>query len=198
MLLEPGAGRRARVPDLQGELGGGRDVQLVARGAQARDHADQPVELGLRVGIDQPGAELRPGGRDQRAAGGAVAAIPELLGDERRERMQQVQELREDEARARPGLRLRSRVAAREEGLGELEIPVAELVPGEGVERVGGIVEAVALDRRPGAFGRLGELAQDPAVDGLAAGRGSKAGSRSQRLSSQKRAAFQSLVPKLR
>src|SRR5690606_21292104 len=48
------------------------------------------------------------------------------------------------------------------------EIPVAELVPGELVERARRVVEAILLDAGAGARRRPGELADRPAIDDLA------------------------------
>src|SRR5690606_20933671 len=55
-----------------------------------------------------------------------------------------------------------------EERLGQLEVPVAELVPGELIERARRVVEAILLDAGAGARRRPGELADRPAIDDLA------------------------------
>ena len=70
----------------------------------------------------------------------------------------------------RPGLGLRDRVGggALQHGLGEFEMPVAEHAPDEPVGRIGGVVEAIGLDRA-GRFRRSRSgLAQDPAVERFA------------------------------
>ena len=51
-----------------------------------------------------------------------------------------------------------------QQGLGELDVPVAELVPGKLVEPVRRIVEAVFLQRGPDGLDGLVELGQDPGI----------------------------------
>ena len=92
---------------------------------------------------------------------------PQLLGDERHERMQQLQRLV-----AHPGdhgarLGLGRAVRAGQHGLRELQIPVAVDVPDEAIGRAGRLVEAIALDRRGDLARRLGKLVPDPLVQRL-------------------------------
>ena len=189
--LQPGASGRARVAVLlQGEPGGGRHVRArCARRAGSSPPADQPAQLGLGAPASiSPAPSSGQRGRDQRAAGGAEQPVPELLGHERRHRMQQVQELGQNPARGGPGLRLRGRVAAGEQRLRQLDDTSRRTVPDEVVERAGGVVEPVALDRRPGPFGRLGESRR--AIQRLTAGgrrAGRSPGRAARRSSRQKR-----------
>ena len=60
-------------------------------------------------------------------------------------------------------------VGASYDRLGEFEVPVAEGMPDELVERVRGLVEAVLLDTGAHPCLEARDLAHDPAVDGLAA-----------------------------
>ena len=62
----------------------------------------------------------------------------DLLGDERQEGMQQTHDLGQQPARVPAGLRLLRLVLAVQPHLDELQIPVAELVPDEVIQRVDG------------------------------------------------------------
>ena len=73
---------------------------------------------------------------------------PQLLGDERHERMQQLQDLVERPGGSGARLVLGGAVGAGEHRLGQLEIPVAVDVPDEAVGRAGRLVELVGFDRR--------------------------------------------------
>ena len=53
---------------------------------------------------------------------------------------------------------------ALQQGLGELQMPVAEDAPDEAIDARGGVVEAVGFDRAGRLRSRLRRLAQDPAV----------------------------------
>ena len=90
---------------------------------------------------------------------------PKLLGHERHERMQQLDDFVEDKGGRGAGLVLGRPVRALQERLGEFEIPVAKNIPDETIGGVGGVVETIGFDRR-GDFGNgLGGLADDPAVE---------------------------------
>ena len=59
-----------------------------------------------------------------------------------------------------------------EEGFGELDVPVADPAPDEGIERVRGVVEAEGGEGRVDLFADAGGLADDPAVGGRGRGGG--------------------------
>ena len=87
--------------------------------------------------------------RPATAARQRMHALPDLFGDERHQRMQRAQqrfEHRHQRAARAALLRLGGGFAL-QHGLGELEVPVAELVPGEFVQRRGGEVEAILAQR---------------------------------------------------
>ena len=124
----------------------------------------------------RPGRRARaaPAGRSRRRcrratvpARHAARPLPQLGGDERRDRVQQAQHGLEhaDQRAARCAL-LGSCRSGRlgELHLRDLDVPVAVLVPDEGVDRVGDVVEPVVgealLDRGLDAL----QLAADPAV----------------------------------
>ena len=96
-------------------------------------------------------AELRPGRERQQAfarAGPARAvSAPQLLGEERHERVQELEDHVAHPGRHRPRLGLGRAVRAGQHGLDQFEIPVAEDVPDEAVDRVRRLVEPVGFDR---------------------------------------------------
>ena len=71
---------------------------------------------------------------------------PQLLGDERDHRVQQPQQLVQH-VPEHPAGGLGGRAALGEHRLGQLEVPVADLVPGEVVERVADLGELERLER---------------------------------------------------
>ena len=86
-----------------------------------------------------------------------------------------------------------------EHRLDQLEIPVAERAPDELVDGAGRLVELVGLDAGRDGRRRALDLAGDPAVDGLLDAPWDRSPSaRTHSFISAKRAAFQSLVAKLR
>ena len=90
-------------------------------------------------------------------------------------------------------------VAAGEDRLDQLEIPVAEDVPDELVDGAGRLVEAVGLERLGDGGERALALAGDPAVERHLRRRRIEVLRRgTQSFISAKRAAFHSLVAKLR
>ena len=127
-------------------------------------------------GVLQRGVVPRGGGRDVGVLGDhdgrlLVAALgevlPQLLGDERHERVEQAETHVEAQAEGLARRLLRLLVGAEEDGLDRLEVHVAELVEPEVVDRGGGARELVlchVLLRGPDGVGELGE---DPAVDVL-------------------------------
>ena len=157
---------------VQRKPGAGRDVELAAGGTDGADQADQPAELSLGRGIDQFAAQPRPCGVDQQAGRALEQLPPQLFGDEGGDRMQEMQRLRQCPGGRGSGLALRGRVLAQQQRLGELDIPVAVGGPQEMVQSQGRLVEAIGLERRGHGSGGLAGLADDPAVEGLAAAGG--------------------------
>ena len=93
-------------------------------------------------------------------------ALPDLFGDEGHQRMQRAQqrfEHRHQRAARAALLRLGGGLALQHR-LGELQVPVAELVPGEFVQRRGREVEAVLGERAVDLRERGGEARDDPAI----------------------------------
>ena len=91
-------------------------------------------------------------------------ALPDGLGDERNNRVRQAQQTFQNGHQRVTGaaqLRLGTAVHYR---LGQLQIPVAELVPGELVQNACGNIEAEAVQRFAVGFDGLVEFRQDPAV----------------------------------
>ena len=83
---------------------------------------------------------------------------PKFLGDERHERMQQLQDFIERPGRGGAGLGFGRAVGPGQHRLDQFQIPVAIDVPDETVERVRRVVELVGLDRRrdlPPGFARF-------------------------------------------
>ena len=128
-----------------------------------------------RGGVDGRHHAVRRGGGDASAGlcGGFERAhqradpLPDLLRDERHQRMQRAQQRLErgDQRAARAALLFLGRLVALQHGLRELEVPVAEFVPGEFVERGRREVEAVFAQGLVDARERRGEARHDPAVD---------------------------------
>ena len=152
---------------MQCQPGAGRDVELGARRPYGTDQTHQPAELRLGPGVDKISVEARPLSADQQAAGPAEQLLPQLLSDERCDRMQQVESLRQHPGGGVAGLRLRLGLVAEKQGFGQLDVPVAEGVPEKVVEPKRGIVESVGLERARDRRGRLLGLTDDPAVEGL-------------------------------
>ena len=186
----------------------GRDPPLVGHpllGAEAPDVGDERLQIGDppgRPGVDRDADGGGPRRRDHGLGPGE--RLVERLGEERRHRVQQPHQHVEDVAEHRAGAL--GRACRRELRLGQLQVPVAQLVPREVVERLGGLGELEVLEQRIDLRGDLvqppedprvgvGERARErtsaPAVDG----RGS-AGEAP--LARANRAAFHSFVPKLR
>ena len=82
------------------------------------------------------------------AAGDGRDPLPQLGGDEGRDRMHQAQHRLEHAQQRAPGGALRRLGARLELHLGDLEVPVAVLVPDEGVDRLGDRVEPVLGEAR--------------------------------------------------
>ena len=106
---------------------------------------DQLLHIGDALGrnlIHREAGRGRPLGDDQRLAAGE--RLPQRLGDERHHRMQQLQQRVEDRGQHRRGVR----DSVGQLHLGEFEVPVAELIPCEVVERFAGAAELVVVERR--------------------------------------------------
>ena len=92
---------------------------------------------------------------------------PQLFGDEGHERVQQFQDLVARPGDHGAGLGLRRALLAHQHGLCEFDIPVAIDVPDEAIDRIGRVVEAIALDRLGDLARRPRGLMRDPAVQRL-------------------------------
>ena len=115
---------------------------------------------------------LRPGRADQAELRAVAEAVPQLLGDEGRRRVQQAQHHAEHVLRGAPHLLLVGAVRPGQHGLGEFDEPVAEVAAGEAEAGGGVFVEAERLQRRRrlrhGAVGGV----EDPARERQARGGG--------------------------
>src|SRR5262249_2973363 len=131
------------------DLGRMGDVHSRAPRAKGGDEVDDPADLGLGLEVIER-ALLRPGReREQPLArrAGLRRDLPQLLGDERRERMQQLEDFV-----TRPGghparLVLGAAVADFRHRPGQLEIPVAKNGPYEGRGRARRLLEIVDFYR---------------------------------------------------
>ena len=158
---EPGRHVDARL-----EHGPGRHVRRRPRVADLRDERHDSPDLGLRVEVALEGT--RPAGDDQQlGVGGAVRdGRPQRLGHERHDRVEQPQ-VRVEHLDQRPPRRLAGRRVqrlVREPDLGELEPPVAVLVPDRVVQDPGHLAEAVLRDRLVHRGRRRGGPGQQPAL----------------------------------
>ncbi len=129
--------------------------------------------------------------------------LPDLLGDEGHQRMQRAQQrLEHRHQRAACAALLRfGRGLALQDGLGELQVPVAELVPGEFVQRRRREIEAIVGERAFHLRERRCEARHDPAIGHRqlrVADQVSLARSSLSTVISTKRAPFHSLLQKLR
>ena len=128
------------------------------------------VIAGRRVGREHQavhgfliGARLLRGEQRRRQR---MHALPDFFGDERHHRMQRAQqrfEHRHQRAARAALLRLGGRLTLQDR-LRQLQVPVAELVPGEFVQRGRGEVEAVLVERAIYLRERGGESRDDPAI----------------------------------
>ena len=94
---------------------------------------------GLLGGLVAPARLGHREGRDDDGLAGPGQVLPDLLGDEGHEGMEQLQDAVEGVGQHGLG----RRVALAQADLGELDVPVAELVPDEMVDEVGRLVELV-------------------------------------------------------
>ena len=145
--------------DEEPELFLGRDLVLGPdRPRFDDDGLDEGHGLGGRLVLP---ARLRERGRARRDRPARPRQVlPDLLGDEGHERMEEPQDAVEGVGQDGLG----RAVAFPEPDLGELDVPVAELVPDEVVDEVGRLVELVLLQARVELRRDLGQAAPDPAV----------------------------------
>ena len=94
-----------------------------------------------------------------------VFFAPELFGDEGHDRVQQDQTLIQRPGIGRFGFRDFGFGPFVKDRFGEFEIPVAERVPYECIECIGGVIEAVVCQGRIDGFPCLGDLALDPCIE---------------------------------
>ena len=145
------------------------DVHLRPHRADGGDEIDHPADLGLGLRVIERFV-LGPVRKcEQALARGAAFRRhpPQLLGDERREWMQQLEDVVAHPGGHRPRLVLGRAIGALQYRLCQLEVPVAEDVPHEAIGRSRRLVEPVGLDRLGDlACGLLG-LVRDPAVERL-------------------------------
>ena len=137
-------------------------------------------------------------------ASGATG-LPQLLADERDERMREAQRClqlaHEDRARAARGGVVAFGVGGSELHLGELDVPVAELVPHELVQRTRREVEAVGVEvRRRCRASPVADVrgASDRRMDSVLGSDSSSPQSLPSTFISTNRVAFHSLLQKLR
>src|SRR3954454_1036843 len=112
-----------------------------------------------------PYGHEEPGAPDQHPAGLVEELLPQLLGDERGYRVQEMQRLGQRPRRGGARFRLGLGRFAGQQRLRQLDVPVAERIPQEMVEAHGGVVEPVGFQRPGDRRRRLLRLADDPAVE---------------------------------
>ena len=146
-----------------------RDVHLRARGTDAVDQRDDPVQLAVRIRVQQIGGGVcGPIGVDQHLGAGR-RCFPQLFCDERHDRMQQDQALIQHPTHRLARLCGLWRVVL-QQGFRELHIPVADLAPDKRIKRVGGVVKAVVGQRRIDVLADAGGFTHDPFVQGRLGG----------------------------
>ena len=137
----------------------GPDAEFRARVAQPLDRRHEAIVVGLGLRIDRDLGRIGPA-REVAIGSGRRAASTEidLVGHERRDRMHQPHERVEhvgEHLRARRALRRRLR---------RFQIPIAERVPAELHERIGGHAHLEAIVRARHRFDRRVQLGEDPLV----------------------------------
>ena len=144
-------------------LAAGRHVHLGAAGADGGDGILDGLHgaFGLREG--QGVLILRPAGGDE-VLTLVGQRLPDFLGDEGHERVQQLQNAEQDIAQHVLGGQLGGGVVAVEPGLGQFDIPVAVGVPNEIVDLGGGHAQLVGLQVVRDLADEGVQLAQHPLV----------------------------------
>ena len=151
--------------ELHGERRPGAETRVVPQPAQAPHGLDRSLDGGLGLGVARDVA----GDRERRAQQQPVAAgeAPELLGHVRQHRVAEPQRAIEHEAQRGRDLRALGGILRVEPRLGRLEVPVADVVPDEPVERLDRGGEVVGVDQPRDLLHRAIEPRQHPAVGGV-------------------------------
>ena len=144
-------------------LAAGRHVHLGATGADGGDGVLDGLHSGLGLREVQRVLILRPLGGDEVPAL-VGQRLPDLLGDEGHERVQQLQDTQQHIAQHILGGLLCLRILAVQAGLGQLDIPVAVGVPDEVVDLGGGNAQLVGLQIVGDLADQGIQLAEDPFV----------------------------------
>ena len=130
--------------------------------------------------------------------GARASDLPQFLGDERHDRVQQDQALVQHPFHRRLRFRLGGGIVALKQGFGELHVPVADLAPDKAIQRLRRVVEAVGRKRRVHLFADLGGFADDPFIQGFGLVPAGRSRPSNPTVHFAKAEAFHSLVPKLR
>ena len=144
-----------------------RDVVLRANGACASHECLQHLEIAFGVSVHLGIDQRRRVAADHHTGSGTFPfrhALPNLYGDVRHHRVQGPQHRFEHVHQRRFGLLDERGVAAVEGGLADLEVPVAELVPYEAIERARRLIEPVCVETRRRHVERLVKAGKDPPV----------------------------------
>ena len=145
-----------------------RRTHFRANRADFRDEFDDPADLRLGGPVD---GKIGVGPRTQRqkaVPGRALLAfnLPQLLGQEGHEGMQQAVDDIENIGDRRLGFRLQGALLAPlQNRLRQLQMPIAKQVPNEAIRGVGGIVEPEGFDGCAGLRDRLCGFAENPAIE---------------------------------
>mmetsp|Transcript_32697 Transcript_32697/g.75035 ORF Transcript_32697/g.75035 Transcript_32697/m.75035 type:complete len:282 (-) Transcript_32697:1660-2505(-) len=125
------------------------DAVLAARVAHGAHERLQRLEVahGALVGGEQRVVALRPAGHHERRPI-VRQPLPQLLGDEGHERVEQTEARVEHVDERAPGLCLRRRVVRADALLGDLDVPVGVLVPQEGVDRLPRGAKVIVVELR--------------------------------------------------
>src|SRR5918997_3091405 len=146
--------------------GRGGGVDAIAIAPQGGDGFDDAVDLGLGLGVDAAVLDLGPAlNREETAPVGPGQERPDLLGDERKDRLSEHEHAPEPSQRGGREVLGAARLVVQAR-LDELEVPVAHLAPDERIQLARGVRELVALDELADALGGALEARKHPAVLG--------------------------------
>ena len=163
VLLHAALGVGAAVAQQHVERFAWRDVHLGADVAHGDDGLLDPLQIVQRLLVFQRGVvgreRLQHDGVCGRA-GQRLHALPDGFGDERNDRVRQAQQRFQHGDQRVAGAALFRFATVAHHRLGQLQIPVAELVPGEFVQDVGRQIEAVGVQRFAVGFHRAVEFGQ--------------------------------------